>query len=333
MATIKEVSRLAGVSNATVSRVLNGTVPVSPDVTQRVLDAVRLLDYRPNAIARALVTNRSGGLGMAVNDVASPYFGLVIRGVEAAAEDAGMHLLISSGHAEAAKERAALEFLANRRSDALVAHIEGLTDEELLPYLQQDPPLVVVGRKIPGYEERSVYLDNEAGGYLATRHLLEHGHRAIAHITGPDRFPDSRARQRGFGRAMQEAGLMPDPSLVLEADFEEEGGYLAMRELLARTPRLTAVFVSNDQMAAGAFMALREAGLSIPEDVSVVGYDDVSLGRYLYPTLTTIRQPLEEMGRAAGRAVLALLNGEEGVSNKFDPELIVRQSVASPRDA
>ncbi len=333
MATIREVSRLAGVSNATVSRVLNGTVPVSPEVTKRVLDAVRQLGYRPNAFARALVTNRSGGLGMAVNDVASPYFGLVIRGVEAAAEDAGMHLLISSGHADAAKERAALEFLADRRSDALIAHIEGLADEELLPYLQQETPLVVVGRRIPGYEERSVYLDNEAGGYMATSHLLEQGHRHIAHVTGPYRFPDSRARRLGFERAMQEAGLRPDPELILEADFEEEGGYLAMQQLLGRAPQLTAVFMGNDQMAAGAFIALREAGLSIPDDVSVVGYDDVSLGRYLYPTLTTIRQPLEAMGRAAVRAVLALLNGEEGVTNRFEPELIVRQSVAQPRHA
>lgn len=330
MATIKEVSRLAGVSNATVSRVLNGTVPVSPEVTQRVLDAVQKLGYRPNAFARGLVTNRSGGLGVAVNDVASPYFGLIIRGVEAEAEAAGMHLLISSGHAEAQLERAALEFLADRRSDALVAHLEGLTDEELIPFLQNDPPLVVVGRKVPGHETRSVYLDNEAGGYLATRHLLEHGHRHIGHITGPNRFPDSGARKRGFERAMQDSGLTPDPRFVIEADFEEEGGYNAMRELLKRAPLMTAVFAGNDQMAAGAFIALREAGLSIPSDISIVGYDDVSIGRYLYPTLTTIRQPLEEMGRAAVRVVLALLSGEEGVSNRFDPELVVRQSVSSP---
>ncbi len=331
MATIKEVSRLAGVSNATVSRVLNGTVPVSPEITERVLAAVRQLDYRPNAFARGLVTNRSGGLGVAVNDVASPYFGKIIRGVEAEAEEAGMHLLISSGHAEAKKERAALGFLADRRSDALVAHVEGLSDEELAPYLRSEPPLVVVGRCVPGYEQRSVYLDNYAGGLMATRHLLEQGHRRIVHVTGPSRYPDSRTRRRGFEDAMRGAGLEPDPALIIEADFEEQGGYLAMREILRRAPDMTAAFMGNDQMAAGAYSALREAGYSIPEDVSVVGYDDVDLSRYLFPTLTTIRQPLEEMGRAAARTALALLGSQGEVRNRFDPELISRHSVAPPR--
>lgn len=332
MATIREVSRLAGVSNATVSRVLNGTVPVSAAVRERVLEAVKQLGYRPNAFARGLVTNRSGGLGVCVNDVASPYFGLLIRGVEAEVEAAGMHLLVSSGHAQEEQERAALEFLADRRSDALVAHIEAMPDGALADYLQRPTPLIIVGRKLAGREERCVYLDNEAGGILATRHLLEHGHTRIAHITGPRRFPDSRARRRGFESALHAVGLEPDERLIVEADFEEEGGYRAMRELLDKDPALTAVFAGNDQMAAGAFSALREAGLSIPDDVSVVGYDDVLLARYLHPTLTTIRQPLEEMGRAAARAALALLANEgTEVRNRFDPQLVSRQSVARPR--
>ncbi|MBX3139769.1 MAG: LacI family DNA-binding transcriptional regulator [Trueperaceae bacterium] len=332
MATIREVSRLAGVSNATVSRVLNGTVPVSPEVTERVLAAVEQLGYRPNAFARGLVTNRSGGLGVCVNDVASPYFGLLIRGVEAEAEAAGMHLLVSSGHAVAEQERAGLEFLADRRSDALVAHIEAMPDDALAEYLARPTPLILVGRKLEGHEERCVYLDNEAGGVLATRHLLEHGHTRIGHITGPERFPDSRARRRGFEGAMRAVGLEPDGRLVIEADFEEAGGFRAMRELLERDPGLTAVFAGNDQMAAGAFAALRESGRNIPDDVSVVGYDDVLLARYLHPTLTTIRQPLEEMGRAAARAALALLANEgTEVRNRFDPQLVSRQSVARPR--
>lgn len=331
MATIKEVSRLAGVSNATVSRVLNGTVPVSPEVTERVLSAVRQLGYKPNAFARSLVTNRSGGLGVAVNDVASPYFGKIIRGVEAEAEAVGMHLLISSGHAEESKERAALDFLAARRSDALIAHVEGLTDEDLIPYLTGEPPLVVVGRCVPGFEKRSVYLDNYAGGVMATRHLLEQGHTRIGHVTGPSRYPDSRTRKRGFEDAMRDAGIEPNPGLIIESDFEEQGGYQAMKEMLRRAPDLTAVFMGNDQMAAGAFSALREASYSIPDDVSVVGYDDVDLGRYLFPTLTTIRQPLEEMGRAAARTALAQLGGQGEVRNRFDPELVSRQSVAPPR--
>jgi LacI family transcriptional regulator len=331
MATITEVSRRARVSNSTVSRVLNGTVPVSEEIRLRVLAAVEELGYRPNAFARGLVTNRSGGLGVAVNDVASPYFGTLIRGVEAEAEAAGMHLLVSSGHAEAAKELAALEFLADRRSDALVAHIEALSDEELLGFMQRETPLIVVGRRLAGREDRCVYLDNEAGGAMAARHLLEHGHTRIAHISGPLGFPDSRARLRGYRRALELAGIPYDENLVTEGDFLEAGGYRAMRQLLARKVPMTAVFTANDQMAAGVFKALREAGLGIPDDISVVGYDDVLLARYLYPSLTTIRQPLEEMGRAATRAALALLAGEETeVSNRFEPQLVSRESVRKP---
>jgi LacI family transcriptional regulator len=260
--------------------------------------------------------------------VASPYFRTLIRGVEAEAEAAGMHLLVSSGHAEAAKEQAALEFLADRRSDALVAHIEALSDEALLGFMQRETPLIVVGRRLAQREDRCVYLDNEAGGAMAARHLLEHGHTRIAHISGPLGFPDSRARLRGYRRALEAAGIPFDENLVTEGDFLEAGGYRAMRQLLARKVPMTAVFTANDQMAAGVFKALREAGLGIPDDISVVGYDDVLLARYLYPSLTTIRQPLEEMGRAATRAALALLAGEETeVSNRFEPQLVSRESV------
>lgn len=332
MATIKEVSRRARVSISTVSRVLNGTVPVSAAMRDRVLAAVRELDYRPNAFARGLVTNRSGGIGVAVNDLASPFFGLLIRGVELEAEAAGMHLLVSSGHADAAKERAALEFLLDRRSDALVVHAEALPDEDLIEFMERPTPLVLVGRQLPARLDRCVYLDNEAGGRLATAHLLERGHRSIAHIAGPDNFPDARARLRGYRTALTAAGIAYDERLVARADFHEDGGYRAMRELLARGVPLTAVFSANDQMAAGVLQALREASLRIPEDVSVVGYDDVLLARYLHPALTTIRQPLEEMGRAATRIALGLLTGSETeVSGRFDPQLVGRMSVRDLR--
>jgi LacI family transcriptional regulator len=239
-----------------------------------------------------------------------------------------MHLLVSSGHADAGKELAALEFLADRRSDALVAHIEAMSDGALLEFMKRDTPLIVVGRYLSGREDRCVYLDNEAGGVMAARHLLEHGHTRIAHISGPPGFPDSRARLRGYRRALETAGIPFDESLVAEGDFLEEGGYRAMQQLLARKVPLTAVFAANDQTAAGVFKALREAGLGIPDDISVVGYDDVLLARYLYPSLSTIRQPLEEMGRAATRAALALLAGEETeVRNRFEPQLVSRQSV------
>ena len=328
MPTIKEVSRRANVSASTVSRVLNGTVPVAEETRRRVLDAIRELDYRPNAFARSLATNRSGGIGVSVNDLASPFYGEIVRGIEGEAEAAGMHLLVSSGHADAEKERRALEFLLERRPDVLVVHLESIPDLERMELMNGDVPIVLVGRYLADAEERCVWLDNESGGEMATRHLIDNGHGRIAHITGPLSFPDSRARLLGHRRALDKAGIDFDERLQVEGDFLEEGGYRAARRLLDRKVDFTAIASANDQMATGALQALREAGIRVPHDISMIGYDDVLFARYLTPTLTTIRQPLEEMGRAAARIALALLDAtDEEVMHKFEPTLVVRESV------
>lgn len=330
MPTIKEVSRRANVSASTVSRVLNGSVPVAEETRKRVLEAIEELDYRPNAFARSLATNRSGGIGVSVNDLSSAFYGAMVSGIEMEAEAAGMHLLVSSGHADAAKERKALEFLLARRPDVLVIHVEAIPDLELVELMQGDVPIVLMGRYLAEMEDRCVYLDNEAGGELATQHLIDQGHERIAHIAGPLSYPDSRARLLGLRRALDRAGIAFDERLQVEGDFVEDGGYRAVRRLLDRDAPFSAIFSANDQMAIGALQALREAGIRVPEDVSVIGYDDVLLARYLTPTLTTIRQPLEEMGRAATRIALDLLEGaEEEVVHKFEPSLVVRESVRS----
>lgn len=327
MSTIREVSRRAKVSPSTVSRVLNGTVPVAEATKKRVLAAVEELNYRPNTFARGLATNRSGGVGVAINELTSPFYGAIVRGIEAEVEAAGMHLLVSSGHAEAERERRAVEFLRERRADALIVQVEATDDATLLEWARDQAPLVVIGRLVP--ELACVYLDNEKGGFLATRHLLEQGHRRIAHITGPLAMQDSRARLQGYRRALEAAKLGYDERFVVESDFQEEGGQRATRRLLARGLGISAIFAGNDQMAAGALQVLREAGLRVPDDISLVGYDDVLFSRYLYPGLSTVRQPLIEMGRAAARLALGALEGKEvEVRRKFEPELVIRQSVA-----
>lgn len=328
MATIKEVSQRAGVSASTVSRVLNGTVPVAPETERRVLEAIDALNYRPNAFARGLATNRSGGIGVVVNELSSPYYGAVLKGIELAIEAKGMHMLVSSGHASAKQEREAIEFLGERRSDALVVQVEATSDLDLLELAGRQPPMVIFGRYLAELDGRCVYLDNEAGGELATLHLLEHGHRRIAHIAGPMSFPDSRDRLQGYRRALEAAAIAYDARRVIEGDFTEDGGYRATTRLLKRDLDIDAIFAANDQMAAGALQALRELGRSVPHDISLVGYDDVLLARYLYPALTTIRQPLVEMGRAAAEIALAALANEEAeVRRKFEPSLVIRQSV------
>jgi LacI family transcriptional regulator len=330
MPTIKEVSQRAHVSPSTVSRVLNGTTPVSPDARARVLRAIEELNYTPNAFARGLATNRSGGIGVTTNDIGSPYYAVMLRGVEAAIEDAGLHLMVSSGHARASSERSAIEFLEQRRSDALIVQAEALSDAELIELADQaGVPVVVFGRRIPELEPVCVHLDNEAGGRMATEHLLAHGHRRIAHIAGPLRFPDARHRLQGYRDALDAAGIAYDDHLVVEGDFREGGGRAAMERLLDRSDAIDAVFVANDQMAAGAMRAARDRGLEIPTDLSLVGYDDVLLAQYLSPALTTVRQPLFDMGRAAADIAIALLEQKKvEVRTRFEPELVVRESVA-----
>lgn len=328
MPTIREVSRRAQVSASTVSRVLNGTAPVAEETRKRVLAAVAELSYRPNSFARSLATNRSGGIGVSVNDLASPYYGAMLHGIEAAVEAAGMHMVVSSGGADRRKEREAVEFLLERRPDALIVHLEATPDLELLELMRSPVPVVLLGRHLADTSERCVYLDNETGGELATGYLLANGHRRVAHIAGPLSFPDARARLQGYRQALENAGLAFDERLVAEADFLEEGGYRAAKRLLARETAFSAIFSANDQMAAGALQALREAGIRVPDEISVMGYDDVLFARYLSPALTTIRQPLVEMGQAAARIALDVLDGRETeVKGKFEPELVARESV------
>lgn len=332
MPTIKEVSRRAKVSPSTVSRVLNETVPVAADTRQRVLDAVKELDYQPNVFARGLVTNRSGGIGVVLNEISSPYYAGLIGGIEKVVEAEGGHLLVSSGHADAEKEREAVAFLRQRRSDAVIVQVDAATDYDLLAWAKSGPPLIIFGRNVAELTGSCVYLDNEQGGFLATQHLIDNGHRRIAHITGPLWVQDSRARLQGYRRALSANRLPFDELLVVEGDFAEAGGQLAMTRLLERRVNLSAVFVGNDQMALGALTALREAGCRVPNDISLVGYDDVLFARYLSPSLTTIRQPLFEMGQAAARLAVARLKGTETeVKRSFEPELIVRTSVQDLR--
>lgn len=317
---------------ATVSRVLNNTVPVAEETRMRVIEAVEALNYKPNAFARGLVTNRSGGVGVVINEISSPFYSGIVRGIEEVVEPKGLHLLVSSGHAQAALEGRAVESLKQRRSDALILQLEAVPDDDLVRWAEQETPVIVVGRSVPELEGRCVYLDNVAGGYLATRHLIEHGHRRIAHLAGWLAIKDARDRLEGYRRALTDAGLPCDEALIVPGDFTEAGGQRGARELLARGLPFTALVAGNDQMAAGALHTLRAHGLRVPQDVSLIGYDDVLFARYLFPALTTIRQPLAEMGQAAARLALAALGAEnpKEVNTKFDPVLVVRESVARP---
>ena len=333
MPTIRDVSQLAKVSQATVSRVLNGTVPVSPAKRAAVQAAIAQLGYRPNAFARSLATNRSRAIGALVSELSSAAYGDIIRGIESVVEECGLHMVVSSGHARSEAERRSFAFLKERRTDALIVQVDATSDDELEVWVRQSGlPVVVVGRHIEAIAERCIYLDNVAGGALATRHLLERGHRRIAHIAGLMRITDARDRLTGYRQALAENDLPFEESLVAEGGFVEDGGYRAMRQLLERDAGFTAVFAANDQSAAGALKALRQAGLRVPDDVSLIGFDDLFIAHYLFPALTTVIQPFAEMGQAAAWLALTALgiDEEKEVTRRFDPALVERDSVAAP---
>jgi LacI family transcriptional regulator len=333
MATIKDVARLAKVSVSTASRVLNGVVPVSEAKRIAVLNAIEHLRYRPNVFARSLATNRSGGIGVVVNELSSPMYAAIIQGIEDVIEGQGMHMIVSSGHATRQLERTAYQFVMERRTDALILQLEATPDDDILALTKLDTPIVVVGRHIEELADRCIHLDNVYGGCVATRHLIERGHRRIAHITGNMALKDARDRVEGYRRALFEAGIPYDETLVVEGNFIEAGGHSGMHRLIDRDTGFTALFAANDQTAAGAMDVLRARGLRVPDDVSVIGFDDVFLARYVYPPLTTIRQPLVEMGQAAAWLTLSALGTHvrEEVIRKFEPVMVERESVAAPR--
>ncbi|MHA7879324.1 MAG: LacI family DNA-binding transcriptional regulator [Saccharospirillum sp.] len=330
MATIREVSRHAQVSVATVSRVVNGSKWVAETTRQRVLDAMAELGYQPNAFARSLATNKSDTIGMVVGDLTGPFFGPLMQSAERVIRQAGKHLIVTAGHATLEDERDAVEFLLKRRCDALIVHLDRMPDEDVIQLFDREPtPIILENRLIPEWQDRCIRIDNEAGGYLATRHLLELGHRQIAHITGPLYKADARDRLAGYRRALEEAGIGFDEHAVVEGDFLESGGARALQRLWQRKVHFTALFCGNDLMAIGAMNRFRHQGMKVPEHCSIIGYDDVLMSSYVEPALTTIRVPVEDIGTQAAQLALSVYGQTfNDVQRCFSPELIVRQSAA-----
>ncbi|EHR41094.1 LacI family DNA-binding transcriptional regulator [Alishewanella jeotgali] len=329
MATIYEVSKLAGVSLATVSRVMNNNTPVKESTRRKVLDAMAQLDYRPNSIAQSLASNRSNSIGVLVSELHGPFYGAMLTGIEAEFRAAGKHVIITAGHSDLATEQDGIDFLQSRNCDALILHVEAVSDDYLLQLAAGDTPFVLLNRHIPAIADRCISLNNELGGYLATRHLLQQGHRQIAYIAGPMWKTDARDRYHGHQRALAEYQLTADPALFFEGDFRETGGSKGLESLLQSGKTFSALVCANDEMASGAITAARELGLNIPQQLSVMGYDNVNFAYYTYPKLSTIDYPISAMGQMAARWVLREVYQQESneVQQLFEPVLISRDSV------
>lgn len=331
MATIYEVSKLAGVSLATVSRVINNNDKVKPVTRQKVLKAMEDLNYFPNSIAQSLAAGRSNSVGVLIPELHGPFFGIMLGSIESELRKAGKHVMIMAGHSDEKGERESLALLLSRNCDALILHVYSLSDEYLLNLSNGPVPIVLLNRLVSGMENRCISLDNEYGGYIATRSLLELGHESVAYISGPHWKMDSFKRIRGHKRALAEYGLEFDQRLMFEGTFEEESGKLGMEQLLQTGIPFTSVVCANDEMAAGAYNTAREQGLEIPGDISIVGYDDVAFARYLYPKLSSVTCHIDQMGLMAARCVLKHAYGKDDVviQNAFQPSVVLRASVSS----
>jgi LacI family transcriptional regulator len=328
--TLGLIAREAGVSPSTVSRILNGTAKVSNDKRQVVEETIARFNFQPNLMARSLALGQTYTIGVLTQFIESPFYGEALRGIEDALAGTPYSPLFVSGHWNLKKEEARMRLLQARRVDGVIILTGRLSDQQLLKYAQR-LPVVVTGRKLTAPKLASFAVDDFTGAREATRHLLELGHTRIAFISGPDDHPDAIERLRGYQSALLEAGIACLPELVMHADFLESGGMLAMNQLLESRQSFTAVFAANDQMAYGARLALYRRNIRVPEDISLVGYDDLPNSTYSMPPLTTVRQPVYEIGRLAALAMLRLIAGEAADIAAPPLELVVRESTRRVR--
>lgn len=333
--TIMDVAREAGVSYQTVSRVINNRPDVAPATRARVQEAIARLGYQPHAIARSLASRHTHMLGLITADFSDYFFSQVIAGAEAEARKHGYRFILGSVERNAQDEPEFLRLLAERHVEGvLLARLStDIDNRHLIDLLRDGAPIVATAYHLPGETLTVVDVDNVDGGYQATRHLLSLGHRRIALITGPADIRSVNDRTRGYTNALEEAGIAVDRGLIAEGDWSYQSGYQAMQHLLSRGLSFSALFAQNDQMAIGALRALREARVRVPRDVSVVGYDDIPGAAYADPPLTTIRQPMREVGTIAARLLIRAIEEPDAARDEvlLKTELIERDSCAKAR--
>jgi DNA-binding LacI/PurR family transcriptional regulator len=328
--TIYDVARLAGVSTATVSRALNGKGQIAP-ATRRTIDAaVEQLGYRPNTIARSLVTRSTQTIALLLPDITNPFYAELVAGIQDQVLAEGHTMLLCTTEGDPEREERYLSLLRAKLVDGALVDGLVLPPDRIARFVREGFPIVCLDRDVDSASVPLVQVDNRLGARLASEHLLALGHRRIGHVAGAEELRISEERVAGFRQALADGGVEPDPGLVAVGSFTEEGGHRAALQLLEQGA--TAVFAANDLSALGVVNALTERGLRVPDDVSVVGFDDVRLSAFTSPPLTTIHQPAREIGELATRLLLELTSGRDVPEqlHLLEPRLVVRGSTAPP---
>lgn len=328
--TIQDIAELANVSKSTVSRVLNNTSAVNDEKRRAVLEAMKTLKFEPNVFARSLAGGRSMTVGIVTQNIGSPFYDAIAQGVIQGLAGTGYSPIFVDGQWQQSTESEVIRTLLGRKVDGIVL-IGGDVPAAELDELREQLPTIVVGRELQGWESQCIFVDNVDAGYRATRHLIDFGHRDIALVRGIKHQQDAIRRYEGYVQALAEAGIDYNPDLVYQGDFSGGAGVLAVNSLLSRGVHFTAVFAANDMSAFGARLALSRHGIRVPEDVSLIGFDDQAEAAFMTPPLTTMRQPAVEMGAAGAMALVHLIRGETYQLPEFSVQLQPRESVSRLR--
>ena len=324
-ATIDDIAREANVSKSTVSRVLNDSTPVHEEKRKAVLAAVKELKFEPNLFARSLAGGQSKTIGVLTQNIGSPFYDSIVQGILDQMTGTPWSPIFADGQWQPETGQAAVETLIGRKVDGLILVGGSLPDDEV-ESLRQRVPTVVVGRELDGWGDQCVSVDNEQAAFEATRFLIELGHRSIAHVGGIRDHQDAVRRRDGYCRALTESNIVIDEDLICDGNFDGNSGVMAIESLLSRGKSFSAIFAANDMSAFGARLALYRKGIRVPEDVSMIGFDDQAESAYMTPPLTTVHQPAMEMGSAAADAIVKLINGQEYQLPDLPSRIVVRES-------
>jgi len=330
--SIKDIARAARVSHSTVSRALHNSPLVNRETGDRIRQLARGMGYRPSAVARSLVTKKTQTIGVVVTMISDPFIAEVVSGIEETANDHGYSVFLANSNADPDREVKVVHSFHERRVDGILVTASRVGALYLPLLTELKVPIVLINNQHPGEFVHSVMIDNLTAGREATEHLIKLGHRRIAYLGDQFGFQSDTERFAGYRRALELADLPFAPELVVHGDGKAEGGMQAMEKLLKLTRPPTAVFCYNDMSALGALRVIRTEGLSVPGDISLIGFDDLFIASYTQPLLTTIRQPRRQMGRMAMEILLKLFSGLDSKTNlKVKGELIVRESTAPPK--